>query len=111
MMVEEGMEDGGGGVGWWRRRKVGVEIITSSEVEQLAQTGLFPFYFNHITNFPPRRGATSRYPHLISKYIWIEQKQKGHYASFFKMVRNIIIFRNVVFNMIFLIHLLLNKNR
>ena len=54
--------------GWMRG--VGGEIITSSEVEQ---TGLFPFYFNHITNFPPRKGATSRYPHLISKYIWIGQ--------------------------------------
>ena len=51
-------------------RGIGGEIITSSEVEQLAQTGLFPFYFNHITNFPPRKGATSQYPHLISKYIW-----------------------------------------
>ena len=48
---------------------VGREIITSSEVEQLLQTGLFPFYFNHITNFPPREGATSQYPYLISKFI------------------------------------------
>ena len=100
-MVEEEEDGGGGDEGWWRRRKVGVEIITSSEVEQLAQTGLFPFYFNHITNFPPRKGATSRYPHLISKYIWIEQKQNGTLCLFFKMVRNVIILKNVVFNMIF----------
>ena len=63
-MVEEGggrVEVGGCEEG------VGREIITSSEVEQLLQTGLFPFYFNHITNFPPRKGTTSQYPHLIPK--------------------------------------------